>query len=246
MAQIATIGGRIAGITINPQGAVVEGVPLEHTYEECMRQIALAERTCKFALGDLLVAASGHYGDKYSRWSEVTGFEVQSLIDIASTCRRVPMERRKVSSLSFTHHREVAALPAPDQTKWLEAAEERDIGSARLRKSIQLGRVATAADMGRGKTPSAPEEKADPNDTGFENVHPFVNRLVVYLAKKERDGEYEDLDAEELYRFHLDLLPAINRWGRLMARIRERNDVGVNTLLERDLQSLGLTSVSLN
>ena len=244
MAQIATIGGRIAGITINPQGAVVEGVPLEHTYEECMRQISLAERTCKFALGDLLVAASGHYGDRYARWSEVTGFEIQSLRDIASTCLRVPMERRKVEALSFSHHREVAALPAPDQTKWLEAAETRDIGSARLRKSIQLGRVATATDMGRGKATAPASEKADPNDTGFENVHPFVNRLVVYLAKKERDGEYEDLNAEELYRFHLDLLPAVNRWGRLMSRIRERNDPGVNAMLERDLNALGLTSVS--
>jgi hypothetical protein len=246
MAQIANIGGRIAGITINPHGAVVEGIPLEHTYEEVMRQISMAERTCKFALGDLLVSASAHYGDKYARWAEVTGFEIQSLRDIASTCNRVPLERRRVEALSFSHHREVAALPAADQSKWLEAAEERDIGSARLRKSIQLGRVATATDMGRGKVAAAAAEKADPSDVGFENVHPFVNRLVTYLAKKEREGEYDDMSAEELYRFHLDLLPAINRWGKLMSRIRERKDVAVNTELDRDLQRLGLTSASFN
>ena len=246
MAQIATIGGKIAGITINPQGAVVEGVPLEHTYEECMRQISLAERTCKFALGDLLVAASGHYGDRYARWSEVTGFEIQSLRDIASTCLRVPMERRKVEALSFSHHREVAALPAPDQVKWLEAAETRDIGSARLRKSIQLGRVATATDMGRGKATAPASEKADPTDVGYENIHPHVTRLVVYLSKKERGGELEDMTVAELYRLHLDILPVIGRWGRLLARIREKNDAGVNAMLERDLNALGLTSVSLN
>lgn len=246
MAQIATIGGRIAGITINPQGAVVEGVPLEHTYEECMRQISLAERTCKFALGDLLIAASGHYGDRFSRWAEVTGFEIQSLRDIASTCLRVPIERRRVSTLSFSHHREVAALPAPDQVKWLEAAETRDIGSARLRKSIQLGRVATATDMGRGKVASGEAAKADPTDVGYENAHTFINRLSIYLAKKERSGELEDMTVEELYRFHLDILPVIGRWGRLMSRIREHNNAGVNTMLERDLNALGLTSVSFN
>lgn len=246
MAQIATIGGKIAGITINPQGAVVEGVPLEHTFEECMRQISLAERTCKFALGDLLIAASGHYGDRYSRWAEVTGFEIQTLRDIASTCLRVPMERRKVEALSFSHHREVAALPAPDQVKWLEAAETRDIGSARLRKSIQLGRVATATDMGRGKATAPASEKADPTDVGYENAHTFINRLSIYLAKKERSGELEDMTVAELYRFHLDILPVIGRWGRLLARIREKNDAGVNAMLERDLNALGLTSVSFN
>lgn len=217
----------------------MEGVPLEDTFEEAMRQLAMADRACKFALGDLLVAATGHYGEKYSRWSEITGFEIQSLRDIASTCLRVPMERRRVDTLSFTHHREVAALPAPDQVKWLEAAEERDIGSARLRKSIQLGRVATAVDMSRGKAPTGGVEKAD-GDVGYSNIHPHVNRLVVYLAAKERAGEYEDMTVEELYRFSLDILPAVNRFGRLLSRIRERKDAGVNAMLERDLNAIGL------
>ena len=136
MTKLAHIGGKIAGITITPLGAVVEGKPLEHTYEEALRQLAVAERTCKFALGDLLVAASAHYDERYARWAEITGLEIQSLRDIASTALRVPMERRRVDTLSFSHHREVAALPAPDQVKWLEAAETREIGSARLRKSI--------------------------------------------------------------------------------------------------------------
>jgi hypothetical protein len=244
MAQIANIGGRIAGITINPHGAVVEGIPLEHTYEEVMRQISMAERTCKFALGDLLVSASAHYGDRYSRWAELTGFEIQTLRDIASTCLRVPMERRRVNTLSFTHHREVAALPPGDQSKWLEAAETRDIGSARLRKSIQLGRVATATDMGRGKVASASAEKADSSDTGYENIHPHIGRVVTYLSKKERAGELEDMTVEELYRFHLDILPAINRWGRLLARIRECRDAGINASLERDLNAIGLASLN--
>ncbi len=236
---MAHIGGKLAGITINPHGAVVEGIPLEHTFEEAMRQISMAERTCKFALGDLLVSASAHYGEKYSRWAEITGFEIQSLRDIASTCNRVPLERRRVEALSFSHHREVAALPAPDQVKWLHAAEERDIGSARLRKSIQLGRVATAVDMGRGKAPTGGVEKAD-GDVGYSNIHPHVNRLVTYLSQKERAGDYEDLTVEELYRFHLDILPAVNRFGKLLARIRERKDAGVNAMLERDLNAIGL------
>lgn len=249
MGQIATIGGRIAGITITAAGAVVEGTPLEHTYEECMRQISAAERACKFAIGDLMIAASGHYGEKYARWAEVTGMELQTLQDIASTCRRVPLHLRRTSTLSFTHHREVAALPAPEQEKWLGIAEAQGVSSDRLRKSIQLGRVATASDMGRGapaaKATSAGQSATDPADVGYENVHPHVNRLVVYLSKKERDGEYEDMSAEELYRFHLDLMPVINRWGKVVSRMLSKNQTAdLVEALEKDLRGAGLAIFS--
>ena len=93
--------------------------------------------------------------------------------------------------------------------------------------------------MGRGKTPVS-AEKADPSDAGYCNVHPHVTRLVTYLAQKERAGELDDLTVEELYRFSLDILPAVNRFGRLLARIRERNDAGVNAMLEKDLNAIGL------
>lgn len=233
MGQIANIGGRIAGITITPSGALVEGIPLEHTYEECMRQITVAEKACKFVLGDLINSASKHYGEKYAKWAEVTGFEIQSLRDIASTCSRVSMEHRRVSTLTFIHHREVAKLPPAEQKNWLEKAEESTLDHKRLRKSIQLGRIATAVDMG-----GSPAIDGEENDTGYENVHPFVNRIVTYLSKKERDGEYEDLDAEGLYRFHLDLLPAINRWGAVVKRIRKTGDAGVIERLDRDLENV--------
>ena len=245
MGQIATIGGRIAGITITAAGAVVEGTPLEHTYEECMRQISAAERACKFALGDLMIAASGHYGEKYARWAEVTGMELQTLQDIASTCRRVPHHLRRTGTLSFTHHREVASLPAPEQEKWLGIAEAQGVSSDRLRKSIQLGRVATASDMGRGGSAQKAVPTMNPADMGYESVHPHVNRLVVYLSKKEREGEYEDMSAEELYRFHLDLLPVINRWGKVISRMLEKNQTAdLVEALEKDLRGAGLAIFS--
>lgn len=247
MGQIASIGGRIAGITITHKGAVVEGTPLENTYEEAMRQIASAERTCRFALGDLLNSASSHYGDRYARWAEVTGLEIETLWNIASVCRRVPMDTRQVDALSFGHHAEVASLPSADQEKWLEVAAEKGVPVQRLRKSIQLGRLATAADMGKGNNGAATVDPApkrmDAQDAGYENVHPHVNRLVAYLAKKERDGDFEGMDAEELYRFHLDLLPAINRWGAVMNMIIERGGASTISMLSRDLRELGLAIV---
>lgn len=240
MGQIA-ISGSIAGITINHQGAVVKGMPLENTYEEAMRQIAAAEKACKFALGDLLVAASDHYGDKFARWSEVTGFEVETLWNIASVCRRVPIHQRRVDRLSFNHHTEVAALPPAEQKKWLDTAAEEEVSVLRLRKSIKLGRVATAQDMGRiGTTETPGQHGADPTDTGYDNIHPHVNRLSIYLSKKEREGEFADMDAHELYRFHLDVLPVINRYGRLVRLIRERNDADVIAMLDKDIEAIGL------
>ena len=231
--SIIQIGGQVAGISISAMGARVTGEPLEDTLENLMHQIATAEKCCKFVLGDLMNAASRLYGDKYARWADITGLEIQSLRDIASTCNRVPIDMRRAGELSFAHHREVAALAPVEQVKWLQVAENHNLSRDRLVKSIKLGRIATSEDM------TSP--KVDDVDTGYENAHPFVNRLSSYLSKKERLGEYEDMNAAELYRFHLDLFPAVNRWSRVISRIKDRNDERVMELLGTDLETIGLS-----
>lgn len=233
--SLVSIGGQMAGISINASGAIVNGKPLEHTLEEAMRQLATAEKACRFAIGDLILATNDLYGEKYARWSELTGWEIQSLQDIASTCKRVPIERRIPDKLSFSHHRVVAALTAKDQEEWLKTAADLGMNRARLEKSVQLGRVATAEDL-KPKTP-----EIDPADTGYENVHPHVNRLSAYLSRKERNGEYEDMDVRQLYRFHLDVMPVVTRWRKVIQHIERAGDPDAMELVRTDLQNINLS-----
>lgn len=231
--SIIQIGGQVAGISISAMGARVTGEPLEDTLENLMHQIATAEKCCRFVLGDLMIAASKQYGEKYARWSDITGLDIQALRDIASTCRRVPIEMRQAGELSFAHHRQVAALPPAEQAEWLRRAADNGLSKARLAKSIKIGRIASAEDMDAGK----PDEV----DTGYENVHPHVNRISAYLAKKERLGEYDDMESHELYRFHLDLLPAVTRWGTVVKRIRQSGDQGAIDMVTQDIEPIGLS-----
>ena len=231
--SIIQIGGQVAGISISAMGARVTGEPLEDTLENLMHQIATAEKCCKFVLGDLMNAASRLYGDKYARWADITGLEIQSLRDIASTCNRVPIDMRRAGELSFAHHREVAALAPVEQVKWLQVAENNNLSRDRLVKSIKLGRIATSEDM--------TTSKVDDVDTGIDNAHPHVNRICAYLAKKERMGEYDQMETHELYRFHLDLLPAVNRWGTVVKRIRQSGDQDAIDMVATDIEPIGLS-----
>jgi hypothetical protein len=231
--SIIQIGGQVAGISISAMGARVTGEPLEDTIENLMHQVASAEKCCRFVLGDLMNAASKQYGEKYARWSDITGLDIQALYNIASICKRVPIDMRKSGSISFTHHKHVAALPPADQEQWLRRADENGLSEARLAKSIKLGRIATADDMSVAKTDEA--------DTGYENIHPFVNRLSSYLAKKERMGEYDDMEPHELYRFHLDVLPVVTRWGQVVRRIRQSGDQAAIDMVAGDIEPLGLS-----
>jgi hypothetical protein len=231
--SIIQISGQVAGISISAMGARITGEPLEDTLENLMHQVSSAEKCCRFVLGDLMNAASKQYGEKYARWADITGLEIQVLWNIASTCRRVPIDQRHAGTLSFAHHKEVAALPLKEQADWLRRAEENNLTRDRLAKSIKLGRIATAEDMDAGKP--------DETDTGYQNAHPFVNGLSSYLAKKERNGEYEDMESHELYRFHLDLLPAVNRWGVVVKRIRQSGDQAAIDMVAGDIEPIGLS-----
>ena len=101
----------------------------------------------------------------------------------------------------------------------------------RFQKSIELGRIATLSDM----SPELPV-----NLRGVENVHPYVNKLFSYLVKSERDGAYDDMDAEDLYEFHHDLLPVVDQVTGVWRRIQESGDEEFILALREDLLKEGI------
>lgn len=118
--------------------------------------------TVAFAIGDWLVYGEDNFGAEagprrrvpsalYHETVGATGLDLTTLHNYAYVARRVRRETR-TDRLSWEHHKILAKLPPGRQTEWIATciAEEeagRRVSTRRLRKSLTIGRLATAADM---------------------------------------------------------------------------------------------------
>ena len=103
----------------------------------------------------------------------------------------------------------VAKLPEGEQQGWIEACvTEEDAGrrmsTRRLRKSLNLGRMATEKDL-----------EPDVSDKGVENHIPFVNRLVVWWKRMQGNKFLADATAEQKAALKRDLEPVISIYNQL-------------------------------
>jgi hypothetical protein len=73
-------------------------------------------------LGDWLRYGQARYGDRYRAAAAITGYDAQTLMNMAYVASRFDVSRRR-ENLSFSHHAELAALPVEEQAGWLERAE---------------------------------------------------------------------------------------------------------------------------
>lgn len=83
-------------------------------------------------IGDWLNYGAVAYGEKYSRALEATGYEYQSLRDMASVAGEFEVSRRR-DNLSWSHHREVAPLARAEQEAVLDRAESEGLSHKQLR-----------------------------------------------------------------------------------------------------------------
>jgi len=123
--------------TATPTGLVVqdENVPYEvwEAYGDGLRRV---EGALQWVIGDWLNFGERKYGETYARalelWPEMS---YQTLKACRWVAERVEMVRRR-TNLSWSHHRDVAALPADEQEKWLTRAELHGWSHKELRKQM--------------------------------------------------------------------------------------------------------------
>jgi hypothetical protein len=84
--------------------------------------LARVDRAYRWWVGDWLNYADAEYGDGYSEALVVTGLEYASLDASKWVAGRIEFVRRR-TNLTWSHHREVAALEADKQDEWLARAE---------------------------------------------------------------------------------------------------------------------------
>jgi hypothetical protein len=112
-------------ITIGEK-ALALSLPKEQTFDEWLelgRNLASANKTLNWWIGDWWAAGSHRYGERARVAAEgIFGREFQTLRNFASVCRSFETSRRR-DTLSFNHHEAVASLEPAKADELLERAE---------------------------------------------------------------------------------------------------------------------------
>jgi hypothetical protein len=95
-------------------------------------------------IGDWVRYGNARYGDRYAPAARVTGYDVQSLMNMAYVAGRFEGSRRR-DALSFSHHAEIASLSSEEQELWLDRAEAGTLSVRSLRSELRRARHRAAS-----------------------------------------------------------------------------------------------------
>lgn len=206
-------------VSISPVGMQITRELTFNEWSELAVHIGRAARSVGFIIGDWLVYGQSLFGtdgapDKqvdsasYELAIAATGLDRSTLQNYAYVSRSVPFSLR-TERLSWEHHRLLAKLPEVDMHDWIDAcvAEEdagRRLSTRRLRKSLNLGRIATDKDM-----------EPDESDKGIDNHIPFVNRLSVWWKRMRENRFLDNATSEQREALKRDLEPVVEIYNQL-------------------------------
>jgi hypothetical protein len=114
-------------------------------------------RCSQWWLGDWILYGNERFGERYTRAAKLTGYDVQSLMNMVYVASHFPVSRRR-ENLSWSHHATLAAMDVAEQERWLERAGAERLSVADLRVELRGRRHALKAqtdDVG-GQSPGEP------------------------------------------------------------------------------------------
>jgi hypothetical protein len=124
------------------------------------KRLGLIGRAAAWWIGDWVNYGNARFGEKYTRAARVTGYDVQSLMNMAYVASRFDISRRR-EELSWSHHSELAALDPSDQDKWLEYAAAEQLSVRGLREELRGRRHRRQAERERAAVTSSPHSMSD-------------------------------------------------------------------------------------
>jgi hypothetical protein len=96
-------------------------------------------RAGQWWLGDWLRYGNAAWGERYTAAASITGYDPQTLMNIAYVASRFEAPRRR-ETVSFSHHAELAALPVEEQERWLDRVQQRALTLRALRAELRAAR----------------------------------------------------------------------------------------------------------
>jgi len=206
-------------VTVSRIGLQISDKLSVEEWQELATSIGEAASSIAFIVGDWLVYGQSLFGTdgdpdrkvdhpSYQLALKATGLDLSTLQNYAYVSRNVPYSLRN-ERISWEHHRLMAKLPEGEQQDWIEAcvAEEdagRRMSTRRLRKSLNLGRIATDKDL-----------EPDDSDKGIDNHIPFVNRLSVWWKRMKANRFLDTATDEQREALKRDLEPIVTIYNQL-------------------------------
>jgi hypothetical protein len=93
-------------------------------------------RCSQWWLGDWIHYGNAKFGERYARAVKLTGYDVQSLMNMVYVASRFEISRRR-ENLSWSHHATLAALDVDEQDYWLLRASVDKLSVADLRVELR-------------------------------------------------------------------------------------------------------------
>ena len=118
-------------------------------------------RSTSWWVGDWVRFGRRYRGDIYRFASRVTGYDEKTLRNFVYVAGRYEQRRRR-STLTWSHHAELARLKPDDQERWLHEAEARKLTVTALRERVRHSEADAEA------SPAAASASAD----GHDDVNP--------------------------------------------------------------------------
>ena len=206
-------------VTVSRLGMRIIDPLTPEEWQELAAGIGGMATSIAFIVGDWLVYGQSLFGtdgfpDKkvdhpsYQLAIKATGLDLSTLQNYAYVSRSIPYSLRS-EGLSWEHHRLLAKLPDGEIQSWIETCVAEDsagrrMSTRRLRKSLNLGRVATDADL-----------EPDPADKGQLNYIPFVNRICCWWRRLQAERFLSNATKAQREVICRDLEPIINIYNQL-------------------------------
>jgi hypothetical protein len=113
------------------------GEPLHvRRWVACGKRLVAVRSASSWWIGDWMRYGNAHYGEKYGAASLATGYDRQTLMNLAYVASRFPVERRR-ANVSWSHHAELAALTEAEQEAWLDRIERDRLSVRSLREETR-------------------------------------------------------------------------------------------------------------
>lgn len=114
---------------------IPETVTLDQ-WAEIGRFLLKSTKTMTWWIADWAAFGEKQYGRLKEFCDHNPDFEYGTVRNLAWVASNVELSRRR-DNLKFSHHIEVASLPAKDQSKWLTKAEKENLSVVELRRQIR-------------------------------------------------------------------------------------------------------------
>ena len=122
-----------AGAVINDNSLILPPDMPYDTYEAIGRMLFITRDRLQFLVGDWLNYGENTYeSDVYVQAAHMTGASTRSLYNWRYVAHSVPPQRR-LATVDYSHHAEVASLSASDQKRILKATEREGLSKMQVR-----------------------------------------------------------------------------------------------------------------